>query len=134
MTHHSFIQSGAFGPVAIATMSAAFEAACKALDDTGQPELVLDIIAERIVAAARTGEHDPVRLRESRAPLALPRSRLAGTRFQQITATYALSALPASFSSRCAQFLIASSDSAHHLSGRTSCYHPRQSSAAVSWR
>jgi hypothetical protein len=46
-------------------MSEAFEAACKQLDDTGQPELVLEVIADRIMAAARTGERDPVRLREA---------------------------------------------------------------------
>ena len=44
-------------------MSEAFEAALKELDDTGQPKLVLEIIAERIIAAARIGERDPVRLR-----------------------------------------------------------------------
>ena len=46
-------------------MSEAFEAACKQLDDTGQPELVLEVIADRIMAAARTGERDPVRLRKA---------------------------------------------------------------------
>jgi hypothetical protein len=46
-------------------MSGAFEAACKQLDDTGQPELVLKIIAERIIAAASIGERDPVRLRKA---------------------------------------------------------------------
>jgi hypothetical protein len=46
-------------------MSKAFEAACKQLDDTGQPELVLEVIAGRIIAAARGGERDPLRLREA---------------------------------------------------------------------
>jgi hypothetical protein len=46
-------------------MSEAFEGACKQLDDTGQPELVLEIIAGRIIAAARTGERDPVRLQRA---------------------------------------------------------------------
>jgi hypothetical protein len=49
----------------IAAISEAFDAACKQLDDTGQPDLVLEIIADRIVAAANTGERDPVRLRKA---------------------------------------------------------------------
>ncbi len=46
-------------------MGEAFEAACKELDDTGQPKVVLEVIAERIIAAARIGERDPVRLRKA---------------------------------------------------------------------
>jgi hypothetical protein len=46
-------------------MSDAFDAACQELRDTGQPEVVLDVIAERIIKAAMTGELDPVRLREA---------------------------------------------------------------------
>jgi hypothetical protein len=55
----------AFGPEALAAMSEAFDTACKQLDDTGQPELVLEIIADQIVVAARTGERDPARLRKA---------------------------------------------------------------------
>jgi hypothetical protein len=61
----SFKWDGLLEPEAIAAMSEAFEAACEQLDDTGQPELVLEVIADRIMAAARTGERDPVRLREA---------------------------------------------------------------------
>jgi hypothetical protein len=43
----------------------AFDAVCKHLDDTGQPALVREIIAKRIIEAARTGERDPVRLRDA---------------------------------------------------------------------
>jgi hypothetical protein len=60
-----FIQSGVFEPEAVAAMSEAFEAACKELEDTGQPQIARDVIASRIIAAARLGERDPVRLRES---------------------------------------------------------------------
>ena len=63
MSIQSFVKPGEFEPEAIAVMSEAFDAACKELDDTGQPKLVLEIIAERIIAAARIGERDPVRLR-----------------------------------------------------------------------
>jgi hypothetical protein len=37
---HLFKQDGLFESETIATMSKAFEAACRQLDDTGQPELV----------------------------------------------------------------------------------------------
>ena len=60
-----FIQPGAFAPEAIAVMSEAFEAALKALQDTGQPNVVREVIAGRIIAAAKLGERDPVRLREA---------------------------------------------------------------------
>jgi hypothetical protein len=58
-----FIQSGVFEPETIAAMSEAFEAACKELNDAGQPQIARDVIAGRIIAAARIGERDPVRLR-----------------------------------------------------------------------
>ena len=63
MSIQSFVKPGEFEPEAIAVMSEAFEAACKDLQDTGQPKVVLEVIAERIIAAARIGERDPVRLR-----------------------------------------------------------------------
>jgi len=44
-------------------MSEAFEAALKELQDTGQRTVARDVIAGRIIAAARIGERDPVRLR-----------------------------------------------------------------------
>jgi len=60
MTRHSFISPGVFGPEAIAGMSAAYEAAL-----ASQPNAVPEAIAGRIIAAARIGERDPVRLREA---------------------------------------------------------------------
>jgi hypothetical protein len=68
-----FIQPGAFEPEAIAAMSEAFEAACKELDDFGQPRVAREVIARRIIAAAGFGERDPVRLRQ--AALAGPEDR-----------------------------------------------------------
>jgi hypothetical protein len=56
---------GVFGPEAIAAMSEAFDAACKELGDTGQPEVAREVIAGRIIAAARFGERDPARLIEA---------------------------------------------------------------------
>ena len=40
-------------------------AACKGLQDGGQPDLVREIIAKRIIEAARKGERDPARLRNA---------------------------------------------------------------------
>jgi hypothetical protein len=65
MSIQSFVKPGAFEPEAIALMSEAFDAACQELQDTGQPQIVLEIIAQRIIAAARLGERDPVRLRKA---------------------------------------------------------------------
>ena len=42
-----------------------FDAACKALQDTRQHTLAREIIAKRIIEAAKKGERDPVRLRKA---------------------------------------------------------------------
>jgi hypothetical protein len=68
MSIHSFVTPGVFDPEALAAMGEAFDAACKALDDTGQPQIVREVIAQRIVEAASHGERDPVRLREAALP------------------------------------------------------------------
>ena len=68
MSIHSFVTPGVFDPGALAAMAEAFDAACKALDDTGQPQIVREVIAQRIIEAASHGERDPVRLREAALP------------------------------------------------------------------
>ena len=45
-------------------MGEAFDSACKELQDTGQPPIVFEVIARRIIDATGTGERDPVRLRK----------------------------------------------------------------------
>jgi hypothetical protein len=50
--------AGAFGPESLVAMSKAFEAACNE-----RPTIARGVIANRILAAARLGERDPVRLR-----------------------------------------------------------------------
>ena len=60
-----FIKHGVFEPQAIAAMSEAFDAACKELHDSGQPEIVREVIAKRIIQLATTGELNPFRLREA---------------------------------------------------------------------
>ena len=64
----SFIaRSGAVFTDLVATqvMGEAFDAACKELHDKGQPTLVYEVIAKRIIDAAKKGERDPVRLRNA---------------------------------------------------------------------
>jgi hypothetical protein len=41
-------------------MGEAFDSACKELHDSGQPALVYEVIAKRIIDAAKNGERDPV--------------------------------------------------------------------------
>jgi hypothetical protein len=54
---------GAFGPEVIAAMCEALEAACKELgDNVDQSEVPREVIARRIIAAAKLGDRDPVRL------------------------------------------------------------------------
>ena len=52
-----------FDDEATRLMGEAFDALCKDLHDTGQPALVQEIIAKRIIKAAKKGERDPARLR-----------------------------------------------------------------------
>jgi hypothetical protein len=54
-----------FGPEAIAAMSEVLDAAFEELQDTGEPDVVRERIAARIIAAARTGERDRARLLEA---------------------------------------------------------------------
>jgi hypothetical protein len=57
------IENGAFEPRQLAAMGEAFEAACRELHDVGQLQMVRKVVARRIIAAARRGELDPLRLR-----------------------------------------------------------------------
>jgi hypothetical protein len=46
-------------------MGEAFDLACKELHDKGQPEIVYEVIAKRIIEAVKNGERDPIRLRNA---------------------------------------------------------------------
>jgi hypothetical protein len=46
-------------------MGEAFDSACKELHDKGQPEIVYEVIAKRIIDAAKNGERDPTQLRKA---------------------------------------------------------------------
>jgi hypothetical protein len=59
----SSTENGVFGPEATAAMGKAFDAACQELHCTSQPEVVRELIATLVIAAASQGELDPIRLR-----------------------------------------------------------------------
>jgi len=54
----------AFQADVVRVMSDAYSRACKSLHDKGQPAIVNEIIAQRIIALANDGERDPERLSE----------------------------------------------------------------------
>jgi hypothetical protein len=56
---------GVFRPEAIAEMNEILDAAFEKLQDSGEPDVVREIIAMRIIAAAKLGERDPARLLEA---------------------------------------------------------------------
>jgi hypothetical protein len=58
-----FLPRGVFDDAVTKVMGEAFDAACKALHDTGQPALVHEVMAWRIIEAARRGERDVGKLR-----------------------------------------------------------------------
>jgi hypothetical protein len=61
-----FLPRNVFDDAATKVMGEAFDAACKTLYDTVQPEKVVQqAIARRIVAAARKGERNAKRLRDA---------------------------------------------------------------------
>jgi hypothetical protein len=68
MSIRSFVTPGEFDSEALAAIVEAFDSACEALDDTGQPKIVLEVIAQRIIEAARRGERDPARLVKAALP------------------------------------------------------------------
>jgi hypothetical protein len=60
-----FIRTGVdFDDEATRLMGEAFDAARASLDGQDEPELFYEIIAARILEAARKGERDPIRLRD----------------------------------------------------------------------
>lgn len=77
MTDTPFSYDASFDPEITQIMGRAFECACKALHDVGQPAMVKDVIAKRIIDIAKTGERDPNRLCErALQALGLPPQRV----------------------------------------------------------
>jgi hypothetical protein len=60
-----FIRKGGtvFDDQATQILGEAFDNACRELHDKGQPTIVYEVIAKRIIDAAKKGERDPVQLR-----------------------------------------------------------------------
>jgi len=56
-----YFQQAYYGPDATRVMGAAFDKACQSLHDAGQPNIVKEVIAKRIISLARNGERDPDR-------------------------------------------------------------------------
>jgi len=77
-----FFQGAAFDDDATQVMGKAFDRASQTLHDNGQPDLVRQIIAKRIIEVARKGERDPDELcaRALRRWLSYSPNRLIGRR------------------------------------------------------
>ena len=58
------VEGGAFDAEITRTMGQVFDQACNSLRDFGSAILVREIIARRIIEAAKNGERDPARLYE----------------------------------------------------------------------
>ena len=61
-----FVPRGVFDDATTGIMGKAFDAACKELHDEGQPVIVHEVMAKRIIAAVQKGERDVKRCRMSR--------------------------------------------------------------------
>ena len=57
-----FLQGRSFDPETIRVMGLAYDKATRGLHDTGQPVLVQEVIAKRIIDIAGTGERNPDQL------------------------------------------------------------------------
>ena len=60
-----FVPRVVFDDADIRVMGEAFDAACEEVRDTRQPAVVREIMAKRIIDAARAGERDVTRLRDA---------------------------------------------------------------------
>ena len=57
-----FLQGCSFDPDITRAMGVAYDKTRKMLHDRGQPEVVQEVIAQRIINVAKTGERDPDRI------------------------------------------------------------------------
>ena len=74
-----FIPIGVFDDATVRTIGRAFDAACKELKDTGQPDVVHEVMIKRIIAVARRGERNVTRLRDAALTgLRKPRNEIRG--------------------------------------------------------
>jgi hypothetical protein len=54
--------STAFDPETVKALCDAYDRACQSLHDAGQPDVVHEVIAQRIISLAKQGERDPDKL------------------------------------------------------------------------
>ena len=54
----------AFDQAEVVILLDAYVRACRSLHDRGQPEIVTDVIAERLITLAKAGQWDPQKLSE----------------------------------------------------------------------
>jgi len=57
-----FFTDGGFDPDTVDKLVAAYDLARKSLHDKGQPPVVLEVIAQRIIVLAKDGQRDPRKL------------------------------------------------------------------------
>ena len=57
-----FLRDTSFGPDVTSEMGKAYDKALHALHDTGQPHVVQEIIARKIIDIAKSGERDAERM------------------------------------------------------------------------
>jgi hypothetical protein len=57
-----FLTGTSFDPELIAAMGEAYDRVRKMLHDKGQPAMVQEIIARRVIEVAQTGERDPAQI------------------------------------------------------------------------
>lgn len=60
----ALFRAAAVEPTLLMIMDDAFRRACRSLHDTGQPEIVQEVLAKRIIYFAKAGELDPRELCE----------------------------------------------------------------------
>ena len=62
MPIRNLLEGASFDPETVQAMCAAYNKAKIELQDTGQPDVVREVIARRIIKLAEAGERDPNRL------------------------------------------------------------------------
>lgn len=62
MPIRKLLEGASYDPETVRALCTAYDRAKKELHDTGQPEIVREILAQRILDLAANGERDPARL------------------------------------------------------------------------
>ena len=62
MSVRQLFHDTAFDPETVAALCSAFDLAKRSLHDKGQPAIVVEVIAQRLISFAEKGERDPAAL------------------------------------------------------------------------